>query len=54
MISAWHWVMTTVRLVTDAEPPVDPFVPTLITCRLVKIVFEATLPAVDTVAITEM
>ena len=53
MISAWHWVTTTVRLVA-LELPVVPCMPTLITWSCVKIVFAATLPADDTVAITEM
>ena len=54
MTSAWHWVTTTVRLLAPDEVLLDPFVPTRMTCRLVKIVNEATLPALVTLAITEM
>jgi len=53
MISASHWVTTTVRLVALA-PDVEVWVPTLITCSWVKIVLDATLPAVETVAMTLM
>ena len=53
MTSAWHCVTTMVRLVAPALLALLAE-PTLITCTCVKIVFTATFPAVETVAMTDM